>query len=227
MSNNKPLGGNAVLGRGFLRGVFLTATLSAFMLTIGSAESPSKSRSVSFKVAQTVKPDGKIAYYDDDVHTEVYYHDGAYDPKVLKEITNLLRDRAKNETLDDGMDRNLMDLLYEIKTGVEARHPGLNVVFHVISGFRSPETNEDLRTDAKNPFRSAVAQGSMHTHAKAIDIFVPEVSGEELRDTAWCLQQGGVGWYPQFKDKFPYRYIHVDTGRVRHWGFNPATVHCR
>ena len=40
------------------------------------------------------------------------------------------------------------------------------------------------------------------------------------------MQKGGVGWYPQFKDMFPYRYIHVDTGRVRHWGFTPQTLKC-
>jgi uncharacterized protein YcbK (DUF882 family) len=188
-------------------------------------KSGNSERSLSFKIAKEVI-DGNVKYYDDQVHKITYFHDGAYDPKALAEINHLLEDHEKNAEPDHGMDKGLMDLLYGLKTKEEARHPGLNVVFHVISGYRSPETNAGLRTDPKNPFRASVSKDSMHMRAKAIDIFVPEVPGEELRDTAWCMQKGGVGWYPQFKDMFPYRYIHVDTGGVRHWGFTPQTLKC-
>jgi uncharacterized protein YcbK (DUF882 family) len=186
------------------------------------SNSSDNQRTLFFKIAKEVT-DGKVKYYDDQLHKITYFHDGAYDPKALAEINQLLEDHEKNAEPDHGMDRGLMDLLYGLKTKEEAKHPGLNVVFHVISGYRSPETNADLRTDPKNPYRASVSKDSMHMRAKAIDIFVPEVPGEELRDTAWCMQKGGVGWYPQFKDIFPYRYIHVDTGRVRHWGFNPRS----
>jgi uncharacterized protein YcbK (DUF882 family) len=37
------------------------------------------------------------------------------------------------------------------------------------------------------------------------------VALSDLRDAAMSLQAGGVGFYP--RDKF----VHVDTGRVRHW----------
>jgi uncharacterized protein YcbK (DUF882 family) len=144
----------------------------------------------------------------------------------MDEINRLLRDRQQDLSSNQGIDKKLIDLLYEIKVREEKLHPGLNVVFHVISGYRSPATNEELRTDPKNPYRAAVSKNSLHTYAKAIDIFVPEISGEELRNTAWCMGKGGVGWYPEFKGLFPYRYIHVDAGRVRNWGFNPQTIRC-
>jgi len=46
----------------------------------------------------------------------------------------------------------------------------------------------------------------------AIDIRLPGVALADLRDAAQTLQVGGVGFYKS--DNF----IHVDTGRVRHWG---------
>ena len=51
----------------------------------------------------------------------------------------------------------------------------------------------------------------MHIEGKAIDIRVPGIRLEHLRDTAKALQIGGVGYY-QASD-----FVHVDTGRVRHW----------
>jgi uncharacterized protein YcbK (DUF882 family) len=36
---------------------------------------------------------------------------------------------------------------------------------------------------------------------------------EELRDTAWAMQCGGVGYYAKSG------FVHVDTGRVRRWNF--------
>ncbi len=46
--------------------------------------------------------------------------------------------------------------------------------------------------------------------AKAIDIALPGVDMRDLRNAAWDMQRGGVGYYPAF--------VHVDTGRVRTWG---------
>ena len=221
----------AKLRCGFLETAFMAAAMIAGVPVLSDAQNANthlaaaQDKTLSFKIAQSVKPDGTIAYYDEQVHTITYYHNGTYDPKAFDEINKLLRDREKNMQSDQGMDKGLMDLLYEIKVREEARHPALNMVFHVISGYRSPTTNENLRTDQNNPYRSAVAKGSMHTHAKAIDIFVPEVSGEELRDTASCMRKGGVGWYPQFEDSSD-KYIHIDTDRVRYWGFNPQTTRC-
>ena len=46
---------------------------------------------------------------------------------------------------------------------------------------------------------------------KAIDVRVAGVPLEGLRDAALSLQVGGVGFYPR------EQFVHLDTGRVRHW----------
>jgi uncharacterized protein YcbK (DUF882 family) len=46
---------------------------------------------------------------------------------------------------------------------------------------------------------------------KAIDIRVPGIRLEHLRDVAKTLRVGGVGYYPASN------FVHVDTGRVRYW----------
>ena len=38
------------------------------------------------------------------------------------------------------------------------------------------------------------------------------VSLTDLRDAARSLKAGGVGFYPR------QNFVHIDTGRVRHWG---------
>ena len=43
---------------------------------------------------------------------------------------------------------------------------------------------------------SGVATHSLHIEGKAIDIRVPGVKLEHLRDTAKALKIGGVGFYP-------------------------------
>jgi uncharacterized protein YcbK (DUF882 family) len=51
---------------------------------------------------------------------------------------------------------------------------------------------------------------------EAIDIRIPGVPTEKLRDAALRLGRGGVGYYPASQ------FVHVDVGRVRHWQFSAA-----
>ncbi len=78
--------------------------------------------------------------------------------------------------------------------------------FHVISGYRSPATNEKLRGSS-----SGVAKKSLHMLGKAVDIRLPGCRLDHLRKAALGLQAGGVGYYPGSG------FIHIDTGRVRRW----------
>ncbi len=57
-----------------------------------------------------------------------------------------------------------------------------------------------------------MAKHSLHMDGKAIDIRLPGVALADLRDAAMSLGAGGVGFYAS-ED-----FVHVDTGRVRHWG---------
>ena len=58
---------------------------------------------------------------------------------------------------------------------------------------------------------TGVASRSLHMVGQAIDIRVPGVKLEKLRDAAASLKIGGVGFYPDLN------FVHVDVGRVRHW----------
>jgi len=78
--------------------------------------------------------------------------------------------------------------------------------FQVISGYRSPVTNEMLRHRSEG-----VAAGSLHMKGQAIDIRLADVPLATLRRAAVSAGRGGVGYYPASD------FVHVDTGRVRAW----------
>jgi len=95
---------------------------------------------------------------------------------------------------------NHIDLLYTVRGQLGSREP-----FHVISGYRSNSTNAYLRA------HSGVAENSLHTVGKAIDISLPGRGLRSLRKVALDLKGGGVGYYPKSD------FIHIDVGRVRYW----------
>ncbi|MBI4030808.1 MAG: DUF882 domain-containing protein [Proteobacteria bacterium] len=132
---------------------------------------------------------------------------------ALNDIEYFLRDHRSGQSRD--IDEGLLDLLHDMKADLERRHPGLDVEYHVISGYRSKSTNDRLRAVG-----GGQAKDSQHTHGKAIDIRVPGVNLKELRDIAWCLQRGGVGYYKGSD------FVHVDTARVRSWHWKPAVGMC-
>lgn len=125
-------------------------------------------------------------------------HD-AYIPEALTEINHILRDHRNNEICS--MDERLLDLLYNVQTTLGTREP-----LHVISGFRSQESNAML---AK--LGHGVAKRSLHLQGEAIDIRVPGRDLAQVRKVALALQAGGVGYYPRSD------FVHVDVGRVRYW----------
>jgi uncharacterized protein YcbK (DUF882 family) len=79
--------------------------------------------------------------------------------------------------------------------------------FEIVSAFRSPQTNQALRSRSRH---SGVATRSLHMDGAAMDICLADVKLVQLRDAALDLKAGGVGYYPE-------GFIHVDTGRVRRW----------
>ncbi len=129
----------------------------------------------------------------------VYWAQGAYIDDGLDEINRILRDHRADEVTR--IDPRLLDLLYAIQNRLHTRQP-----FHVISGYRSPETNASLRRRG-----IGVAKNSLHMRGKAIDIRVPDHASKQVRRVALALRGGGVGYYPRSN------FIHVDTGRVRRW----------
>jgi uncharacterized protein YcbK (DUF882 family) len=131
-----------------------------------------------------------------------YCCDGQYQPAALAQVNHFLRDFRVNE--EHPIDPKLLDLLFALGTELQTRDR-----YHVISGYRSPETNSMLRE--RGGEQTGVAVHSLHMVGKAIDIRVPSVPLAELRKAATSLKLGGVGFYPNSN------FVHVDVGRVRYW----------
>ena len=128
------------------------------------------------------------------------YFDGVtFDVASLRNIDFLLRDFRTGET--HVMDPALLDILYDLQELADHEAP-----FEVISGFRSPGTNEMLRGKSLG-----VAEHSQHILGKAIDVRLSGYSTDRLRDHARTLARGGVGYYASSD------FIHLDTSRVRFW----------
>jgi uncharacterized protein YcbK (DUF882 family) len=129
----------------------------------------------------------------------VYAEGGTYLPDALAEINTFLRDFRTGEVKP--IEPQLLDLLDDLRTVLGARTP-----YQVISGYRSPATNEMLRRES-----GGVAAHSLHMVGKAIDVRLAEVPTRELRDAGLAMARGGVGYYDHLD------FVHLDTGRVRRW----------
>jgi uncharacterized protein YcbK (DUF882 family) len=128
-----------------------------------------------------------------------YFRNGAYDPTALATVNHFLRDFRTNDV--HTIDADLLDLLTRL-----AGLTGTGQPFQVISGYRSPATNEMLRQHSEG-----VAAGSLHMTGQAIDIRLKDVPLPRLQSAALAIGRGGVGFYPASD------FVHVDTGRVRRW----------
>ena len=128
-----------------------------------------------------------------------YFRGGTYLPDALATVDYFLRDFRTGDV--HSIDPQLLDLLHGLTRVTETSAP-----FQVISGYRSPATNEMLRHRSEG-----VAAGSLHMQGQAIDIRLADVPLAKLRKAALAERRGGVGFYPASD------FVHVDTGRVRMW----------
>jgi uncharacterized protein YcbK (DUF882 family) len=147
-------------------------------------------------------PERSVSFYN--THTEeelevVYWARGKYRKEALAEIDYILRDHRTGEVKT--IDIRLLDLAHAIGEGLHDHGP-----LHVISGYRSPETNALLRAGS-----NGVASKSLHLQGKALDIRLPGTDLPVLRRAAVDLKGGGVGYYPG------PNFVHIDVGRVRYW----------
>lgn len=148
------------------------------------------------------EPERSLSLYN--THTgeslkRVFWAEGVFIPESLAEINKLLRDHRTNDIA--AIDPQLLMLLGNITSLV-----GPGNTLHVISGYRSPQTNQALAAQS-----NGVAKHSLHMDGKAIDIRLPGRDLADLRNSAMSLKGGGVGYYPKSQ------FVHVDTGRVRSW----------
>ncbi|MBC7166555.1 DUF882 domain-containing protein [Phenylobacterium sp.] len=128
-----------------------------------------------------------------------YWEAGGYIPDAMQALARVLRDHRTGDV--HPMEPGLFDLVATLRTRLQT-----DATVHVISGYRSPRTNEALRQSS-----SGVAKRSLHMDGMALDLRLPGVDLARVRDAAWDLQRGGVGYYPGSD------FVHVDVGRVRRW----------
>lgn len=129
----------------------------------------------------------------------VYFQDGCYQADCLTRIDHLLRDFRTGDV--HPIDPGVLDILFELQTRADRDAP-----FEVICGYRSPATNAMLHQRSEG-----VAVHSMHLEGRAIDVRLSGYSTRRLASQARALGRGGVGYYASSD------FVHVDTGRVRHW----------
>jgi uncharacterized protein YcbK (DUF882 family) len=152
-----------------------------------------------------LRGDGTITIFrpDKNLRETFTYADssGAIDESAMARIAHFFRCRLTDEFHD--IDWRLIETLDSIEDHFGAKE------IRLISGYRSPTRNAIMAGRGRR-----VAKDSLHMYGKAADIEISDVSPVKLRDFAYSLHQGGVGYYGR-------KFIHVDSGPQRTWGFRP------
>jgi uncharacterized protein YcbK (DUF882 family) len=178
------------------RRTFLSRCISAAVAGVGAP--------LAARAAPATVPGARSLAFDH-THTGekldiVYAIGDRYVPEALATLNRFLRDHYSGDV--GVIDPQLFDLLHRV-----AREFGAAQSFQVISGYRCPVTNATLKATRGG----GVATHSLHMDGKAVDLRLPGVPLSQLRDAALSLRGGGVGYYQR------EQFVHVDTGRVRHW----------
>lgn len=124
---------------------------------------------------------------------------GRYLPDAFEQINLIMRDFRTGEVFP--VDPRVIDILYMAHRKTGARQP-----FEVLSGYRSPRTNDMLRRSSEG-----VATHSLHLTGQAVDVRLPDYSTRQLRNVAVGMRAGGVGYYADSN------FVHMDSGKVRTW----------
>jgi uncharacterized protein YcbK (DUF882 family) len=153
-------------------------------------------------IAHETCPVRSLAFYN--THTDehlqtTYWANGQYQPDALEKINFILRDHRYGQIKP--IHPQLLDVLHHVRNKISSKKP-----IHIISGYRSPETNALLRRQ-----RGGVVRKSYHLKGQAIDFRLPDCGLPRLRRIAMDLKAGGVGYYPEGD------FVHVDIGPVRYW----------
>ena len=138
------------------------------------------------------------AHFDSTLDVRYRRADGSYDPQALAQIRHFFRSR------EDGREAPIALRLIELLAYVQDHfHPRQMTL---LSGYRSPEFNADLRASG-----GAAAQTSLHTQAMAADVAFTGIDLRQLWKQLRTLQTGGVGYYRSGK------FLHIDAGPPRFW----------
>lgn len=185
--SHRLLPGSGTNRRRFLRHAGVTAV--GVLLPFGAtwARSP-EPRSLSF-----------VHTHTDERLSVVYFESGEYVDSQLERINWLLRDFRTGDV--HPIAPETLDILADLQKLSDHNGP-----YEVISGYRSPKTNEELHRHS-----GGVAEHSLHMEGRAIDVRLRGFPTERLHEIALGMGRGGVGFYPSSD------FVHLDNGRVRYW----------
>jgi uncharacterized protein YcbK (DUF882 family) len=128
-----------------------------------------------------------------------FFNGKGYNSAELSRLNHFFRDYRANKVTK--IDPRLFDHLYRLQVLL-----GSNKPVQLVSGYRSHETNIELRARS-----SGVAKHSYHTLGKAMDFHIEGTQLVNIRKAALKLRMGGVGYYPSSN------FVHIDTGPIRTW----------
>lgn len=124
--------------------------------------------------------------------------DGFYDRKALKEI-----DRTFGAEHDEPFSRISLRLIEFLDFLQDRLRPGAQIT--IVSGWRSPEYNTNLRNKGR-----LAAKASLHQYGMAADIKMAGVQSKHIWNYVKQLGFGGAGYYHG-------ELVHVDVGPARSW----------
>ena len=188
VSADEERAGSMAFSAPVMRARLLAAVLGVTVLGISAATAGAEERTISMYHIHTKE---RI--------TITYWKDGHFIPSALRKLNWFLRDWRKNKAVR--MDPRTIDLIWKLHADLGSKEP-----VHIICGHRSAATNAMLRRIGRK-----VARRSRHITGQAIDFKFPDVPTWKVRNLALAYGIGGVGYYGR------NGFIHVDTGRVRHW----------
>ena len=171
-----------------LAGLLASVVPLSFSKPAVSATSSNQARRVVFKNVHTGES-----------FNGVYRVGDKYLPEAFERLNTVLRDHRNGEVFP--MDPRVIDILSKVQ-----QKTGKKVPVNILSGYRSPQTNSNLRKAS-----SGVAKNSFHMYGQALDIQIDGVGTRQLRDAAMSIKSGGVGYYPRSS------FVHIDTGDIRSW----------
>lgn len=130
----------------------------------------------------------------------IYWIDGEYVAEAVREVSLFMRDWRNGQAV--AMDTRTMDIMAASHRLLDVDEP-----FMLLSGYRSPQTNNMLRASS-----SGVARNSLHMRGQAADLRLDNRSVNQIARAALSCHAGGVGRYSGSG------FVHMDCGDVRTWG---------
>ena len=123
---------------------------------------------------------------------------GIYDEKALTIIQRLFGGRQDKPLSNISL--RLIEFLDYLEDHL---HPGAQIT--IVSGWRSPRYNTDLRNKGR-----LAAKASLHQYGMAADIEMQGISSKRVWNTVKKLEFGGAGYYQG-------KLVHIDVGPSRSW----------